>query len=187
MRECNPAAFAFSVPNLQNILYVNLGISIAFKFGSVVCLRLALEEYENLSSNSSYFLTAIMMSLGPSTLLAPLYTFDHYYCIPRNFLLPQFWAEELCLLALAACLIPLVVYMLLPKNLRRFYCCKRSEKVESLPLSDPAEAIRRANYEHDDSPALADFLQSHLKGLNQYYSLLVILAALVVTVLVHVF
>lgn len=88
MRECNPAAFEPSVPWLHKILTVNLALSIIFKCGSVVCLRLALEEYENLSSNTSYFLTAIMMSVSPSTLLAPLYTLDHFYCMPRNFVMP---------------------------------------------------------------------------------------------------
>jgi len=45
LRECNPAVVYFKVPSMELFMLVNLVISICFKFGSLVCLRLALEEY----------------------------------------------------------------------------------------------------------------------------------------------
>ena len=130
-------------------LYINFGISVVFKFASVVCLRLALEEYENLSSNASYFLSAIMMSLAPSSLLAPIYTYDHVNCMPRNFLLNQTLAEELCVLCLTLSVAPLITYIVLPSNLKKCFCCRKHEptKVENIP-------IREGSDEEDSRDAL---------------------------------
>ena len=124
-RECNSAVYKFIIPNIERYLYVNFGISVVFKFASVVCLRLALEEYENLSSNASYFISAIMMSLAPSSLLAPIYTYDHVNCMPRNFFLNQNLAEELCVLCLILSIAPLITYIMLPSNIKKCICCKR--------------------------------------------------------------
>jgi hypothetical protein len=74
--------------NYEQIIQANVVLSIILKFGAVVCLRIALEEYQNLSSNTSYFLFAMMFTLAPTSLLAPLYTYDHVNCMSKNFLVP---------------------------------------------------------------------------------------------------
>ena len=86
-KECNPAVYTHTYPAMSAILLCNVIISIMFKFGSVLMLRIALEEYENMSKNASCFLFAILLSLAPNTMLAPIYTYDHLNCMPRNFLI----------------------------------------------------------------------------------------------------
>ena len=103
----------------------NIVISIMFKFGSVVMLRMALEEYENMSKNASCFLTAIMLSLAPSALLAPIYTYDHVNCIPRNFLITQAFSEDICVIALIVSMVPIILYFTKPHTIKKIYCCKR--------------------------------------------------------------
>lgn len=62
-------------------------VAVVLKFASIVCLRLALEEYQNLSANGIYFFYSLVASAVPNALLAPIYTYDHDNCIPTNFLL----------------------------------------------------------------------------------------------------
>lgn len=100
--ECNPIVYNISNPfedepfksmginiNYQFLLTVNCLTAIVCKFGSIVSLRLALEEYQNLNENRTYFVYAILMCLAPTSLLASIYTYDHDNCMPVNFLLPQ--------------------------------------------------------------------------------------------------
>ena len=66
-----------------------MGTAIVCKFTSIVFLYLALDQYQNLSSNSSNFTAALFTSLVQGCLLAPLFTHDYERCMPKNFLLPQ--------------------------------------------------------------------------------------------------
>ena len=121
---------------MNQILLFNLVLSIAFKFGSMVCVRLALEEYENLSSNTGYFLSSLLMSLAPNCLLAPTYVYDHVNCMPRNYLIRQASSERIALSSLMLSLLPLCMYLILPKNFRKVNCCRRwfkSKKVINAP------------------------------------------------------
>ena len=77
-QDCNPLVYNLSDPfkaapfketglevNYTFLLSVNLVLAAVFKFGSIICLRLALEEYQNLNANSSYFVYAMFMCMAP--------------------------------------------------------------------------------------------------------------------------
>lgn len=152
-------------------------------------MKQALDEYENLSSNCSYFLSAIMMSLAPSCLLAPLYTYDHYYCMPRNFLINQFFAESLCLFALIVSCAPFVFYLVLPRNLRRLGCLGSARRLEkNQPIIEQADDILDAGdpAEHRPKPTVCDRVNRGVVGLAQFCTVLVILAGLAILLAVHV-
>ena len=120
-------------------MVANVIISIIFKFASVVCLRLALEEYENLSNNSSYFLFSLMTSLSTSCLMAPIFTYDHVNCMPRNFIINQSTAEFVALITVILSALPVCLYMMLPNTLRKFNCCTRLlnyKKIENLEINE---------------------------------------------------
>jgi len=96
------------------LLGVNCLTAIVCKFGSIVALRLALEEYQNLNQNGTYFTYAVLMTLAPSSLLASIYTYDHDNCMPVNFLLPQQGAELLCVFTLfIAIVVPIALLIVL--------------------------------------------------------------------------
>lgn len=73
--------------NYDLSLQVNVIVAIVLKFGSIVCFSLALDDYQNLSANGSYLIYAMYCCVAPSSLLAPIYSYDHVRCMPKNFLL----------------------------------------------------------------------------------------------------
>ena len=115
-------------------------ISIILKFGSVVCLRIALEEYQNLSSNISYFLFAMMFTLAPTSLLAPLYTYDHVHCMSKNFLLPQSLGEIMAFCSVVLSLVPFAFSLLIPHTWKAFYCCKKGYLAKLIEEEEALEA-----------------------------------------------
>lgn len=90
---CNPRLYQLTEPfkavgmkiEYGTILFLSLLIGIAFKFASVICVWMALEDYENLEANGFLFVLAQVFSLLPANMLAPLLTYDHENCIPANF------------------------------------------------------------------------------------------------------
>ena len=110
------------------MIMVNSALAILLKFGSIVCLKIALDEYQNLSANGFYFIWAINFCLAPSCLTAPLFAFDHQNCMPRNFLISKITSEYLAMASLIATAIPVIFYIINPRNWRRFVCCKKGKK-----------------------------------------------------------
>ena len=133
IRSCNPAVYKLGRPldligldiDMDKVLMANVIASIVLKFGSAVCLRLALEEYQNLSSNTSYFVYSMMMTVAPTSLLAPIYTYDHVNCMSKNFIMPQSGAELISTYSLFLTAFPIVFFIILPSTWKRFFCCGR--------------------------------------------------------------
>lgn len=117
--------YSHALPSFQSVITANVVLSIMLKFTSVVCLRIALEEYENLSSNANYLSSSLLASLCTNCLMAPVFTYDHVNCMPRNFIIGQNSAERLSVAGLVLTVIPLFVYLILPGSLRRLSCCSR--------------------------------------------------------------
>jgi len=136
-RSCNNMVYKLTDP-AKNIFNVNLGIelllminvvtSIVFKFASVVCPRIALDEYQELNSNCSYFTFALFFSLAPNCLLTPVYTYDHDRCQPKNIFFTQPQAEVISSISLVLAAIPIILLILIPRFLKKFYCCKRNNQ-----------------------------------------------------------
>ena len=63
--------------SIETVFEINAVVSICLKFASVVCLKIALDEYQELNSNCALFTFAILFSLAPNGLMAPMYTYDH--------------------------------------------------------------------------------------------------------------
>lgn len=114
--------------NIETIFMINAVVSICFKFASVVCLRIALDEYQELNSNCGQFMFAMFFSLTPNALMAPMYTKDHVNCVGKNFLMNQSMAEKMCSLSLLITLVPLILLILVPNFMKKFACCKKKKQ-----------------------------------------------------------
>ena len=111
----------------EKVFQINSVLSICLKFASVVCLRLALDEYQDLNANCSLFTFAILFTLAPNALMAPMFTYDHDECRPRNFMLTQPNAELLAAVSLFLITVPIALLILVPNFLKKFMCCKRKQ------------------------------------------------------------
>ena len=110
------------------IFVVCLGLAVVLKFKSIVCLRLALEEYQNLNDNKWYFLFALVASTAPNALMAPMYTYDHDNCMPTNFLITQRFSglmSAITFLFICSCA---VFFILMPNTFTRWTCCMRGDE-----------------------------------------------------------
>ena len=90
-------------------------------------MRLALDEYQDLNANCSLFTFAILFTLAPNALMAPMFTYDHDACRPRNFMLTQPNAELLAAVSLFLIAVPIALLVLVPNFLKKFMCCKRKQ------------------------------------------------------------
>jgi len=70
--------------------------------------------------------------------MAPVFTYDHYNCMPRNFIIGLGGSEAISVIALIFTIIPMSVYFLLPNTQKRLGCCLRivnkSQKVENIEI-----------------------------------------------------
>lgn len=112
---------------MEKVHEINAVLSICLKFASVVCLRLALDEYQDLNANCSLFTFAILFTLAPNALMAPMYTYDHDKCLPRNFMINRPTAEMLAAFSLFLITVPIALLLLIPNFLKKFMCCKRKK------------------------------------------------------------
>ena len=110
---------------MEQLFQINAVVSICLKFASVVCLRIALDEYQELNANCSCFVFSLLFSLAPNALMAPMYTYDHNSCAPKNFLVTQGMAELICAYSLFLIACPIVLLILIPNFLKKFWCCKK--------------------------------------------------------------
>lgn len=114
--------------DIKTIFMINAVVSICLKFASVVCLRIALDEYQELNNNCGHFMFSLFFSLCPNALMAPMYTKDHMNCVGKNFLLTQAMAEKMCSISLVLMLIPIILLLLIPNFLKKFACCKKRKQ-----------------------------------------------------------
>ena len=64
LRECNPVTYPDTKPfeflgftnSLTEVMMGSAGLAVVFKFGSIITLILALDEYQSLNNNTSYFI-----------------------------------------------------------------------------------------------------------------------------------
>ena len=193
-RECNPAVYklnpdVFSLhPYISlyydKILMANFAMAIVYKFGSVVCLWLALVEYENLGSNGSYFVSAMLMAMVPSCLMAPMFTYDHVNCMPRNYLIQQNYAEFMCVASLAISVAPFTLYFIVPQTWRRFFCCCRTRnnvRIQTIEMKDGLP-VQRMVYKEP----LVKRVSSVLHTFISFVMFLLMLGFLVGTAALHV-
>lgn len=113
--------------SIEKVFEVNAVVSICLKFASVVCLRIALDEYQDLNSNCSVFTFALLFSLAPNALMAPMYTYDHEECMAKNFMITQGMAELICVFSLFLVTAPIILLILIPNFLKKFVCCKKNK------------------------------------------------------------
>lgn len=113
---------------METLFKFNAVISICLKFASVVCLRIALDEYQELNSNCSCFVFAILFSLAPNALMAPMYTYDHTNCLAKNFFVTQGMAELICAWSIFFILVPVALLIVIPNFLKKFCCCKKRKQ-----------------------------------------------------------
>lgn len=92
----------------------------------------------------------------------------------------------MCLLALLVTVSPFIVYFVLPKNLKRCYCCKRSKKIESVPILEGEEEDKDKEVITQPKTTVDKF-NSSLKCFLQFYTILVSLAAFLGLIVIHVF
>ena len=160
----------------------NVIASIVLKFGSTVCLRLALEEYQNLSSNTSYFIYSMMMTVAPTSLLAPIYTYDHVNCMSKNFIMPQSGAELISCYSLFLSVFPILFFVILPSTWKRFFCCGRGYlKVHNEMKQQRADGTYKKDFDFMGKVSLV------LKWIITLYVFLLTLFYLGVILVVHVF
>ena len=116
-------------------LQANMILAIIMKFGSIVLLSLALDDYQNLSANGTYFIWSIFCCLAPSSILAPVYAYDHVRCMPRNFALNNFASQNMSHIFFLIIIAHFIFSLLIPNTYTNFFCfvcCKRkSEKVDA--------------------------------------------------------
>ena len=93
---CNPAVYKIEPDNMfldlarltyDTGLQVNMVLAILSKFTSIILMSLALDEYQNLNANGTYFIFSIYTCLAPTCLLIPVYTYDHVRCMPKNYII----------------------------------------------------------------------------------------------------
>jgi len=161
-------------------LLFNLVLSVAFKFASLVCVRLALEEYENLSSNTGYFLSSLLMSLAPNSLMAPTYAYDHVNCMPRNYLIKLSSAERIALSSLLLSLLPFCMYLILPKNFRKVNCCRRwfkSKRILNAPsdFEENPHANNGGHISRELTEKVMDFTLKYSLGVSCLFLLMMLL------------
>ena len=189
-RTCNPVVYRLNKPlytggydiSYDRILQGNVVLSIMLKFGAVVCLRLALEEYQNLSSNTSYFLFAMMFTLAPTSLLAPLYTYDHVNCMSKSFLVPQSIAEIMAFCSVVLSVFPFVFSLLVPHTWKACFCCKKGY-VAALAADDAA--VQNGEERPGAKKSVTARLSWLLHVLKDLYTFLLMLLYLVCMLAVH--
>ena len=71
---------------------------------------------------------ALLFSLTPNALMAPMYTKDHINCVGKNFMLTQPMAEKMCSISLLITFIPLILLILVPNVMKKIVCCKRKKQ-----------------------------------------------------------
>lgn len=129
--KTNPSGSTLSNPfgvDIKTIFMINSVVSICLKFASVVCLRIALDEYQELNANCAQFMFSLLFSLTPNALMAPMYTRDHVNCIGKNFMMTQAMAEKVCSVSLLLICIPLILLILIPNFMKKFACCKKKKQ-----------------------------------------------------------
>lgn len=163
---------------------MNAVLSICLKFASVVCLRLALDEYQDLNANCSLFTFAILFTLAPNGLMAPMYTYDHDKCQPRNFMIQQPNAEMLAAFSLFMIAIPLAMLILIPNFLKKFMCCKRRKQPV---ISETEEDFRTAILEKqlNNVKSVTNRLSNCMVYLINFVVFCMILEMLLTTLMVH--
>jgi len=141
IHTCNPAVYLVSdelplskIMSYDLSLQINMVLAIIMKFGSIVLLSLALDDYQNLSANGTYLIWSIFCCLAPSSILVPVYAYDHVRCMPRNFALNNFTAQNMSHVFFLLFFSLFIFSLLIPNtytNFFCFFCCKRkSEKVD---------------------------------------------------------
>lgn len=128
------------------IFVLTVLLAVVLKFASIVCLRLALEEYQNLSANGIYFFYAIVASVAPSALLAPIYTYDHDNCIPTNFVLTQKLSGLISAIAFLILFFCAIILIVSPTTCMRWSCCRSDLKTGQVnpqhePLADEDDQL----------------------------------------------
>jgi len=103
----------------------SLGLAIFDKLLAIVLLAVALDLYSEKDSNITYFIQIIMLSLIANLLVAPYVVYDFDNCIPRNMVIKQTTANFLCLISILLNFIPFLAYIVLPRTLKKLYCCRR--------------------------------------------------------------
>lgn len=169
---------------MEDVYKINAVVSICLKFASVVCLRIALDEYQELNSNCSCFVFAILFSLAPNALMAPMYTYDHTNCAPKNFLVTQGMAELGCAYSLFLISCPLALLIVLPNFLKKFCCCrKRKQAVVSESQEDLNKEIMERTLELKKS--VSNRLSNCMMYFINFVVAILIIEMLFATLLIH--
>ena len=97
---------------------------------------MALDEYQNLNSNTSYFITSLFTCVAPHPLIAAIFTYEHEVCRPTNFVLNQPMAESMSALSGVIAFIPILLILMTPTNWN-WVCCGRCKpnRVSNFDLS----------------------------------------------------
>mmetsp|Transcript_5367 Transcript_5367/g.8285 ORF Transcript_5367/g.8285 Transcript_5367/m.8285 type:complete len:321 (+) Transcript_5367:734-1696(+) len=142
-KECNPVIYEMSEPfgyPFDKIMFVCMALAIVSKFASIVFFALALDEYQSLSSNTSYFVASLLTCAAPTCLVAPAYTYDHLLCQPKNFSISQANSELLATASLFLLVIPVALIILTPTSWNRL-CCQRCRSKKVKNFSREAQTV----------------------------------------------
>mmetsp|Transcript_5521 Transcript_5521/g.9410 ORF Transcript_5521/g.9410 Transcript_5521/m.9410 type:complete len:147 (-) Transcript_5521:596-1036(-) len=106
----------------------------------------ALDEYQNLNSNTSYFVASIFTCLAPHCLVMPVFTYNHERCLPTNFVLNQKMAENLATISLIVALLPVFLLIITPLNWNTVCCGKcKKQRVMNFDMNSNDSTVLRKN------------------------------------------
>jgi hypothetical protein len=68
------------------MFYAFLCFALAFlgKLGSILVYKISLDKFISFEDNLTYIINGMIISLGPSCLMAPLFAYDNKNCVKRN-------------------------------------------------------------------------------------------------------
>jgi len=141
LNECNPAFYRLPQPFKENGAEIDYGVALGFglffavvlKFAAIVNMAMALEEYENLSENWHYFLYSIACTAAPSSLLGPLFTYDHENCLASNFVLTNSEAAHMSASAISIWFFVIIFYLCIPATCASWSCLKQAHQKQVKP------------------------------------------------------
>ena len=122
------------------------------------------------------------MTVAPTSLLAPIYTYDHVNCMSKNFIMPQSGAELISTYSLFLTAFPIVFFIILPSTWKRFFCCGRGY----LKTHTEKQQLRAEGKEVKDLD-ISGKISTVLKWIITLYVFLLTIFFLGVIIVVHVF